>query len=92
MLGNANFINGNIMCSWLHQEKKPTLKLENLRYLGDLENPTDLLCEIRHIFLQNNINHIDLAGLPLLKNPHEQHKTSHIKAIQLFNARPEVFI
>ena len=67
--GGAGFIGSNFVLDWLAHNDEPMINLDKLTYAGNIENLASLKDDVRHIFVQGDIN--DSGLLEVLLNKHQ---------------------
>lgn len=67
--GGAGFIGSNFVLDWLAHNDEPVINLDKLTYAGNIENLVSLKDDVRHIFVQGDIN--DSGLLEVLLNKHQ---------------------
>ena len=68
--GGAGFIGSNFVLDWLEQDDEPVVNLDKLTYAGNLESPSSLQGDARHVFVQGDIGDSALvAGLLATHRP-----------------------
>ena len=59
--GGAGFIGSNFILDWLKQTDELIINLDKLTYAGNLNNLTELNGDLRHVFIQGDINNSELV-------------------------------
>ncbi|SDY06681.1 dTDP-glucose 4,6-dehydratase [Nitrosomonas sp. Nm58] len=68
--GGAGFIGANFVLDWLAQSDEPVINFDKLTYAGNLQNLVSLEGDLRHIFVQGDINdHQKMATLLMRFQP-----------------------
>ncbi|MBE7461431.1 MAG: dTDP-glucose 4,6-dehydratase [Zoogloeaceae bacterium] len=60
--GGAGFIGSNFVLDWLRETGEPVVNLDKLTYAGNLENLAGLRNDVRHDFVQGDINDAELLA------------------------------
>lgn len=60
--GGAGFIGSNFVIDWLRETGEPVVNLDKLTYAGNLENLAGLRNDVRHDFVQGDINDAELLA------------------------------
>ncbi len=76
--GGAGFIGSNFVLDWLRETGEPVVNLDKLTYAGNLENLAGLRNDVRHDFVQGDIN--DAALLAELMKRHAPRAIVHFAA------------
>lgn len=65
--GGAGFIGSNFVLEWLANCDEPILNLDKLTYAGNLKNLVNLRDDVRHVFVEGDINDSVLVSQLLTK-------------------------
>ncbi len=76
--GGAGFIGSNFVLDWLRETGEPVVNLDKLTYAGNMENLAGLRNDVRHDFVQGDIN--DAALLAELMKRHAPRAIVHFAA------------
>lgn len=60
--GGAGFIGSNFVLDWLRETGEPVVNLDKLTYAGNMENLAGLRNDVRHDFVQGDINDAELLA------------------------------